>query len=80
VRHLDDLDARGVEALHHRDDLVLGVLVGDGVRSVAERGVDEPEVAARLDGRGGHAGTPSCDAMASPTRTAAAVMMSRLPA
>ena len=76
MRDLDDLDARAVEALHDLDDVLVVVLVADGMRAVAQRRVDESIVG------GGHALTPvvRCAAMASPTRWAAAVMMSRLPA
>ena len=70
-----DRDAGLVEAGHDVGDLLPGVLVPDSVRAVAQRGVGQPEV-----GRG-HAATPaSRPALASATRTAAAVMMSRLPA
>ena len=67
VGHLDHRDARRVQGRDHRRDLVDGELVAFGVRAVAQRGVGDPDV-------GGHL------ASSSPTRHAAAVMMSRFPA
>ena len=71
---LDDLHARAIEALDDLDDVLGVVLVATGVRSVTQGRVDEAVIGA------GHALTPRCSATASPTRMAAAVMMSRLPA
>ena len=59
-----------VERPRDRLDLVDAVLVRDRVRAVAQRRVDDPD-------RSLIAPTPACS---SATRTAAAVMMSRLPA
>ena len=79
VGHLDDLDARPVQRADGVAHLLLGELVRHGVRAVAQGGVDEPHVVGQF--RPAHAAT-SCFARAisSPTRAAAAVMMSRLPA
>ncbi len=71
---LNDLYAGPVEAGDDLDDVLGVVLVADGMRAIAQGGVDEAVVG------GGHALTPRCSATASPTRIAAAVMMSRLPA
>ena len=74
VGDLDHLHASSVEAFDDLDHVFCVVLMADGVRAVAQSRVDETVVG------GGHALTPRCSAMASPTRMAAAVMMSRLPA
>ena len=77
--HLDHLDAGAVERAHRVAHLLLGEAVGHRVAAVAQGRVDDPDVVLQLGA--GHAGT-SCFARAisSPTRAAAAVMMSRFPA
>lgn len=75
VSDFQDRNAGPVEPGHDVGDLLPGVLVTDGVRAVSQRRVSQPEI------RRAHAATPvSRWAFASATRTAAAVMMSRLPA
>ena len=75
VRYLDDLHPGAVQGADHRPDLLLGELVPHRVRTVPQRGVGDADLARR----GVHAATPAV-ASSSPTRAAAAVMMSRLPA
>ena len=86
MRDLDDLDPGAVEGGHDRAHLRLGEPVPHGVRPVPEGRVGDPHVpalvraavraraAARV-----HAVTLAI-ASSSPTRAAAAVMMSRFPA
>ena len=78
VRDLDHRHAGTGQSRHHRRDRVRGELVTLGVRTVAECRIRDPDV----QGVGvGHQDVGSIRvAIASPTRTAAAVMMSRLPA
>ena len=77
---LDDLDPGPVERVHRGAHLLLGELVGHRVAAVAQGGVGDPDVVPDL-WHVAHALTPSFAwAMSSPTRAAAAVMMSRLPA
>ena len=72
---LEQGEAHGLEILHR-------VLVADGVHAIAQRHVLEEEPLGRPEaGSEGHAATP-CQVCASrsPVRSAAEVMMSRLPA
>ncbi len=86
VRDLDDLHVRLVQRVHHRADLPLGELVRERVRPVAQRRVGQPDPlraaapGARFQAAGHGALTGRPAASSSPTRAAAAVMMSRLPA
>ena len=84
---LDDRDAGVVERLDDVVHLLRGELVPLVVRAVAQAGVGEAEVEVvaptpveRVEVRGHHLLPSSERAMFSPTRAAAAVMMSRLPA
>jgi hypothetical protein len=73
VADLDDGHAGRVEAAGDLGDLLGGELVRQRVRAVAQGGVGQAE--------GAHPPAPAlASARAVPTRTAAAVMMSRLPA
>ena len=78
VGHLDDRHAGVVERGDDRAHVVLHELVADRMRPVAQCGVGQPDVDIR---REAHGDTPSSvRAISSPTRVAAAVMMSRFPA
>jgi hypothetical protein len=77
VGHLDHLDTGSVERVHGRPDLSLGELVRHRMTAVAQGGVGDPH----RTGGSAHAVTLALSrATSSPTRAAAAVMMSRLPA
>ena len=93
VAHLDHPDVGRVERGHDAAHLSLGELVAHGVAAVAQRRVgdaDRTGLRDGFDGGGGGRGhdvpprtgrtVPACSANRSPMRTAAAVMMSRLPA
>jgi len=79
LSRLDDLDPGVVKRVDHRPDLFGGEAVPHRVRPVPERGIGD----AHISRRRAHAITPTAPAATasrSPTRAAAAVMMSRLPA
>jgi hypothetical protein len=82
MRHLDGVDTGGVEGEADRLEIVNGILVADGVHAIAQRHVLEVEPLGGPEvGSVGHTATP-CRVCASrsPARSAAEVMMSRLPA
>ena len=78
VADLDHLDAGAVERVHGGPHLRLGELVRHGVAAVAQRGVGDPH--RTLGATHAPAPTKRVVATSSPTRAAAAVMMSRFPA
>ena len=81
VGDLNHRDTRRVQGAHHRTHIRLRELVTLGVRSIPQRGVGDAHV--EFVGEG-HAQLPTLDSrcrpISSPTRAAAAVMMSRFPA
>jgi len=81
VGHLDDLDTSRVERMDHGSDLTLVELVLHGMAAIAQRRVGDTYLRLVLSGYRAHAVTSAARvASSSPTRAAAAVMMSRLPA
>ena len=84
VRDLDDLHAGGIECVYDRANLVLGEAMRHRVAAVPQRRVRDPDRRLLRDvvqRRHAHAFAPTVAwAIRSPTRAAAAVMMSRLPA
>ena len=90
VGHLDHRDAGGVERLDDVVHLLRGELVPLVVRPVAQAGVGQPQVEVQVRRSAGPGAGRACSsrvssgrlarAMFSPTRAAAAVMMSRFPA
>ena len=84
---LDGIDSRAIERRGDTPHVANRILVANGMHAVAQRDILDVEAAAcaaeALGRRGAHASTgrAACDAASrSPVRSAADVMMSRLPA
>src|SRR5215510_5366816 len=82
MRDFHHRDSGLIEGSRDRDHLLHGELMPHDVRSVAQRNVANPEFTAHAVSstpRRARAAGESLRAISSPTRTAAAVMMSRFP-